>query len=389
MIQFIIRHTIKDYQDTENKDVRERYGVLAGVLGIVCNTFLCVVKLIIGTAMNSIAITSDAMNNLSDMGSSLVAMIGAKLSNRRPDKEHPFGHGRIEYISSLIISFLIMLVGVELLKGSAVKIIHPEPVLLQPVLMVILALSVLVKVWMFFYNRYIGKAINSSVQRATASDSLNDVIATGAVILTTVLGHFLQGIPVDGIVGVAVSLLVLYTGFSIAKDTVGMLLGTPPDPEVVHNLTEEILSGEGIVGVHDLVVHDYGPGRVMASAHAEVPDDANVVKIHEVIDGIEQKIEQDLGIVMVLHMDPISVNCEKTDQIKARVAELAKSVNPAFSIHDFRMTDGEGRINLIFDLAMPCELDEKQRLEAERRVRLKIQEEDPRYRAVIKMDTSF
>ena len=315
MIRLIVSKVIRDAENTQDKHVRERYGVLSGALGVLCNTLLFLTKLIIGVLMNSIAIISDAFNNFSDMGSSLVSIIGAKMSNKRPDKEHPFGHGRIEYISSFIISFLIMTVGLELAKSSVDKILHPQPVEFSWALTGILTLSILIKVWMFSYNRYLGRKINSTVLAATAKDSLNDVIATSAVIVSTVIGSFVS-FPVDGIIGLLVSVLVMYTGFGIAKETVGILLGTPPSKELVEKIRDEVLKNEEIKGIHDLIVHDYGPGRVMASLHAEVPDDINIVKIHEAIDETEQRIQRELGIEVVIHMDPIAQHCEETDRLK-------------------------------------------------------------------------
>ena len=388
MIKILIKKFIKDYENVNDKKVREAYGILGGLLGVICNIVLFLIKLTIGLLLNSIAIISDAVNNLSDIGSSLVTIVGSKLSNRHPDKEHPFGHGRFEYISSLIVSFIIMIVGFELFKSSISKIIHPEKMHFSLLLTAILCLSILVKIWMYIYNQYLGKKINSSVLIAVSHDSLNDVIATSAVIFSTILGHFVN-FPIDGIVGLIVSGLVIYTGFGIAKDTVGVLLGTPPTPELVDEISNIITSGEGIIGVHDLIVHDYGPGRVMASAHAEVPDDINIVKIHEVIDNTEQKIETELGIHIVIHMDPLSVNCERTNEVRKLVIDTVNEINPLFSIHDFRMTDGENKINLIFDLAIPCDIPDSERQKAVDAISQKLCDKDERYNMVIKIDNAF
>ena len=388
MIKILMKKFIKDYENVNDKKVREAYGILGGLLGVICNIVLFLIKLTIGLLLNSIAIISDAVNNLSDIGSSLVTIVGSKLSNRHPDKEHPFGHGRFEYISSLIVSFIIMIVGFELFKSSISKIIHPEKMNFSLLLTAILCLSILVKIWMYTYNQYLGKKINSSVLIAVSHDSLNDVIATSAVIFSTILGHFVN-FPIDGIVGLIVSGLVMYTGFGIAKNTVGVLLGTPPTPELVDEISNIITSGEGIIGVHDLIVHDYGPGRVMASAHAEVPDDINIVKIHEVIDNTEQKIETELGIHIVIHMDPLSVNCERTNEVRKLVIDTVNEINPLFSIHDFRMTDGENKINLIFDLAIPCDIPDSERQKAVDAISQKLYEKDERYNMVIKIDNAF
>lgn len=388
MIKFLIKKLIPDAENVTDRAVRERYGMLGGILGVICNLFLFAVKTAIGMLMNSIAIISDAFNNLSDLGSSLVTIIGTKMSNRHPDKEHPFGHGRIEYISSLIVSFIIILVGFELMKGSVEKILHPQEIAFQPILVAILTLSVLVKVWMFSYNRYMAKKIDSSVLNATAFDSLNDVYATGAVILATIAGQFTK-LPVDGITGFIVSILVMVTGYKISKNTIGILLGTPPKPEVVNEINEIILGQEGIVGVHDLIIHDYGPGRVMASVHAEVPDTIDIVKIHEIIDETEKRILQDMGIHIVIHMDPITVNSQRLEDLKNSVIQTVKSVNAAFNIHDFRMTDGEKNINLIFDLEVPCAMKESERKKALEEINLQLKQQDNRYNAVISVDDAF
>ncbi|MDW7660768.1 MAG: cation diffusion facilitator family transporter [Bacillota bacterium] len=304
MIRFLIKIFVKDYKNTEDKSVRESYGVFSGVLGIICNLFLFGVKLTIGLIMNSIAITSDAFNNLSDTGSSMITILGAKLSNRVPDDEHPFGHGRFEYISSLIIAFIIILVGFELLKSSFDKILNPEKVEFNWILIVILSVSILVKVWMYFYNRYIGNAIGSKVNQAAAYDSLNDVVATSAVILTTIVGKFID-FPIDGIAGLIVSMLIMYTGYGVAKDTVNVLLGMSPSAETVDKINSQILECDFIEGVHDLKVHDYGPGRTIASVHVEMSDRISIVKAHTEIDKVEKRILNELGIDIVIHVDPM------------------------------------------------------------------------------------
>lgn len=304
MIRLIIKKFIKNSENVNDKDVREAYGVLSGVLGIICNMLLFTIKLIVGFIINSIAVISDAFNNLSDLGTSVIAIFGAKLSNRPPDKEHPHGHGRYEYIATLVVSFVIFAVGLKLLGSSFDKILKPQKVVFNIVSMIILSISVLLKVWMFSYNRYIGKAINSSVNRAAASDSLNDVYATVGVIIGTLIGIFVA-FPIDGVMGLIISGLIMYTGFNTAKDSVNLLLGALPDPEVIERINELVLSGKNIKGAHDLKVHDYGPGRITASIHAEVSDHANIVDIHSEIDNIELKVKEELGIDMVIHMDPV------------------------------------------------------------------------------------
>lgn len=388
MIKLIIKKTIKNYKDTENEKVREEYGVLAGVLGIICNFVLFILKLSIGTIMNSIAITSDAMNNLSDMGSSVISIVSSKMSNQKPDKDHPFGHGRIEYVGSLIVSFIIILVGFELLKSSIEKIIHPEIITFNIILVIILALSVLIKLWMFSYNKYISRVINSSLMEATAHDSLNDSISTGAVILSLFIGQFTT-LPIDAIMGLLVSIFILVSGVKLAKEVIDVILGTPPSLETVKKISDIVLSGEEIVGIHDLIIHEYGPGRVFASVHAEVPDDVNIVKVHEVIDALEQRVQKELNFVLVIHMDPISLNDEKTQKIKKMLTEIVSEISSDLSIHDFRMTDGENNINLIFDLVVPIETSTEDRKKYVEIISNKLKEIDNRYNTVIQIDNAY
>ncbi|RXE60754.1 cation diffusion facilitator family transporter [Acetivibrio mesophilus] len=312
MIKLIIKWFIKDYRNVTDKKVRESYGVLSGVIGIVCNIFLFMLKITTGLFINSIAVISDAFNNLSDMGSSLVAILGVKLSNRPPDDEHPHGHGRYEYISSLVVSFIIFAVGLELLRNSFGKIMKPEEVTFNTISILILIISILIKLWMFSYNRYIGKTINSGINKATAQDSLNDFIATTAVVAGTLIGSFVR-FPLDGIMGLIISALIMYTGFSIAKDSVDLLLGVCPDTELINSINSYVLGGKNIKGIHDLKVHDYGPGRISASIHAEVSEGANIVEIHSVIDEIEQKIKNELGVDIVIHMDPVGETNEDSE----------------------------------------------------------------------------
>lgn len=388
MIQAIIKKFIPAYHDTKDKKVRELYCVLAGVLGIICNVLLFVVKLVIGRLMNSISILSDAFNNLSDMGSSIISILGAKLSNRRPDREHPFGHGRMEYIASFAVSFIILIVGFELFRSSIEKIVHPEPVRFNIVLILILALSLSLKVWMFSYNRYMGKKIDSTVLRAAASDSLNDVIATAVVIVATVIGNYVS-FPADGVMGVAVSIMIMISGFKIAKEVVDRLLGQRPDPALVKEIAGMILSYDGIIGIHDMIVHNYGPGRNFASVHAEVSDDSDIIKIHEVIDAAEQDILRETGVMMVIHMDPVSLNSPETQEIAAVVKGIIAEIDPALTFHDFRITKGQSRINVIFDLVVPIETTPERRREITSLIAQRLSAADPRYVAVIQVDTSF
>ena len=304
MIKPIIKSFIKNYEVIDDKIVREKYAVLSGILGIICNLLLFLIKLAIGIIINSIAVISDAFNNLTDLGTSVVTIFGAKLSNMPPDDNHPYGHGRFEYIASLVVSFIIFAVGLQLLRSSINKIISPEDIIFHWISIIILFLSISIKLWMYSYNKYIGQLINSSINRAIAHDSLNDVLATSAVVIGTVIGSFVT-FPIDGILGLIISILIIYSAFTIAKDSVNLILGPAPDPEIIEAINAIVLSGKDIKGAHDLIVHDYGPGRINASIHAEVSDEANIVDIHNEIDRIEKKINKELGISIVIHMDPI------------------------------------------------------------------------------------
>lgn len=388
MIKLLVKTFVKNYENTEDKKVRENYSVLGGVLGGICNLFLFGVKLFIGMAMKSIAIMSDAFNNLSDMGSCCVAVIGAKLSNRRPDREHPYGHGRLEYISSLIVAFLIMLVGFELFKSSFDKILHPEQIAFSLPMMMILALSLFVKLWMYCAYTYIGKKIDSSVMRATARDSINDVISTSAVIVATAVGYFLP-FSIDGYVGVIVAAYIMYGGFGLTRETIGLLLGTKPSPELIQQITDEILKADEICGIHDLIVHDYGPGRKFASVHAEVPESSNIVHAHEVIDEIERDVTEKLGIMLVIHMDPVADKDETVLALKKLILDTAKEIDESISIHDFRITNGDKVINAIFDMVIRDNFDEDGRKKIVDELKKRVAEKDPRLNLVVTVDEVY
>ena len=304
MIKIFIKKFVKNYDQTHDIGVRKAYGTLGGILGILCNLFLFAIKFLVGYAINSIAVISDAFNNLSDMASSVVGLFGARLSGKNADKEHPFGHGRAEYISSLIVAFLIILVGFELLRDSSAKIIHPEKIILSGGMLLLLLLSIVIKLWMFSYNRYMGRLIDAPILLAAAKDSLSDVIATSAVILSTIAARY-TAFPIDGIVGIVVSVLVMYTGYGVAKDTIDKLMGRSAGEELVQEITSRVLRGKNVLGMHDLMIHDYGPGHTIASVHAEVPDNLSLVEVHTVIDQIEHNIFEELGVDIVIHMDPI------------------------------------------------------------------------------------
>lgn len=387
MLKFIIQRFIPHYENTANKQVREAYGILAGVLGIICNLILFILKLLLGLFMNSIAVISDAFNNLSDCGSSIIAIIAAKMSNRPPDLEHPFGHGRIEYISSLIVSFIIFMVGIELLKSSFSKILHPEAVIFSWTSLIILVLSVALKIWMFSYNHYIGKVINSGINKATAYDSLNDALATSAVILSTLIGYYFN-LAIDGYVGLLISLFILYTGYSIAKETVNILLGASPNIELANQVKDMVSEGMYIVGTHDLKVHDYGPGRTIASIHAEILDTVNIVEAHLIIDDLEKRISEELNINIVIHIDPITTDEGKIHAMEYLVKTSVIEVNDSFSVHNIRMTKGFRGMNVIFDLSVPS----SQVPEADKIRKLiinKLKEKDPRLNVIVNSVTAL
>ncbi len=391
MFKLMAKIFIKDYTDTSNALVRQKYGVLSGVTGIICNLILFVLKLFIGLLINSVAVISDAFNNLSDMGSTVVSIVGIKLSNKKPDRDHPFGHGRFEYISALIVSFIIMLVGFELLKTSVEKIITPaEAQDINWLLTAFLALSLPIKLFMYGYNNAFGKAIDSAPLKATAADSLNDCISTSAVIVATIIdGFHILPFAVDGFVGALVSLLIMFAGFSVAKDTVGLLLGTAPDKKTVNAIAKMLTDTEEIVGLHDLIVHDYGPGRLFASVHAEIPDNADIIAAHETIDKVEKQIFNELGCEISIHVDPISVNNPDLKAVKEQIDKVLAENNCPWNVHDLRMTDGFDNKNIIFDIIVPFEASTALTEEILKKLRQAITELDQKYSVVIQVDRDF
>lgn len=352
MTKLLIRLFIKDAQNVANPAVRSAYGILSGAVGIVCNLLLTSAKFLIGTLTNSIAITADAVNNLSDAGSSAVTLFSFKAANRPADDEHPFGHGRIEYIAALGVAFLILLMGLELVRSSVDKIMHPEAITFSAPALIVLLLSIGVKIWMAVFNRSLGRRIHSPAVGAVVMDSISDTAATTVSMLALILSRF-TALPLDGYLGVVVALFIFYTGIQIVRDTIGNLLGQAPDPKLVKALESEILAFDGVVGVHDLIVHDYGPNRIFASAHAEVPSNEDVMKSHDTIDLIEREIKKKFHLDIVIHMDPIVVDDAHINRLRLQLVEIVQSVDPSFKIHDFRMVDGPTHTNLIFDLVVP------------------------------------
>ena len=387
MIKLLSKLLIKNSDDYSDPTVRRRYGILCGSVGVALNILLSLGKFIAGLSVNSIAVIADAANNLSDAGSSVITMAGFKLAGQKPDPAHPFGHGRIEYISGLIVSMAILLMGFELLKTSVEKIFSPEETVFSIAAIVILCASIAVKLYIFFYNKKIAAKINSSAMAATATDSISDCLATAATLLSIILSAA-TGINLDGYCGVIVALFILFAGFKAAKDTVNPLLGQKPDPEFVKQIEETVLSHEEVVGIHDLVVHDYGPGRIMISLHAEVSDKENILKIHDVIDNIEKELQKKLECHAVIHMDPISTDDENTLKLKKEINEIVKKENPEFSIHDFRVVAGDTHTNIIFDLLIPYGIRDD-----EENIKKKIDDEvkklNKNYFTVIEIDKNF
>ena len=350
MISLLARLFIK--QSGDEQAVRKAYGILCGAVGIGFNVLLFIGKFFAGTLAGSIAITADAFNNLSDAGSSFVTLLGFQMAGQKPDSEHPFGHGRIEYLSGLAVSMLILLMGVELAKSSLQKILHPEPVDSSPVVIAILCVSIAVKLYMFSYNRRLGRKLNSSAMEAISMDSLSDSAATLAVLIATLVGHF-TGLMIDGWCGILVAAFILWSGFNAAKDTLDPLLGTPPTREFVTQIRDIIMAHKSILGIHDLIVHDYGPGRVMISVHAEVSASENVLELHDEIDNVEKELREKLGCEAVIHMDPIVTDDGITEETRQRVAALVHCIDDEINIHDFRMVVGPTHTNVIFDAVVP------------------------------------
>ena len=340
----------KDGTEVEKRSI---YGMVCGFVGIFFNIILFVGKLLAGIITSSISITADALNNLSDAGSSIVTLAGFKLAAQKPDSKHPYGHGRIEYLAGLAVAAVILIMGFELFRDSIGKVLNPQNTEFSYVVIFILLASILVKCYMAYYNYSIGKEIDSAAVRAAAMDSMSDCIATGAVLVTTVLNH-LYGWQLDGYCGILVSLFIMYSGIQAARDSVDPLLGIEPDEEFLQQIEDISLSfDENIVGIHDLMVHDYGPGRKIISLHAEVPADSNMIQIHDVIDNLEKKLSKDLGCMATIHMDPVAVNDPEVKELKHQVADLVKEVLDAITIHDFRVVKGDTHTNLIFDMVVP------------------------------------
>ena len=387
MINLLVKTFVKDCGNVQDPRVRQRYGTLSGAVGIFLNLLLSAGKMIAGVLTGSIAITADAFNNLTDAGSSVVTLVGFRMAGKQADGDHPFGHGRIEYLSGLAVSVVILLVGLELAKSSVEKIIHPEPVEFSWLSAGILAAAICVKLWMSYFNRSLSRRIGSAAMAATATDSLSDAAATSAVLLSSLIGRF-TGVNIDAWAGILVAIFILRAGWGAAKDTLNPLLGQSPDPELVREIERTVLAHPQVVGIHDMIIHDYGPGRSMMSLHAEVPAGADIMAVHDEIDAIERELKAKYRIDASIHMDPIVTGDETVSRARQMVAGLVREVDPAMTIHDFRMTSGPRHRNLIFDVVVPYSVrqsDEAVRREIERKIRAA----DPNSFAVIQVDRAY
>ena len=386
MISLLARLFLKP-EGRDEAALRKGYGMLCGAVGIGLNILLFAGKFFAGTIAGSIAITADAFNNLSGAGSSFVTLLGFQLAGQKPDSDHPFGHGRIEYLSGLAVAMLIILMGFELAKSSLDKILHPAPVDSSWLVIAILCVSICVKLYMSFYNRSLGKKLNAPAMLATAADSLSDSVATTAVLIATLVGRF-SGLMIDGWCGILVAAFILWSGFNAAKDTVNPLLGTPPTHEFVNQIKELVMAHPGIIGIHDLIVHDYGPGRVMISLHAEVSASENVLELHDEIDNVESELREKLGCEAVIHMDPVVTDDGVTEETRERVAALVHCIDDAINIHDFRMVAGPSHTNVIFDAVVPYgfRLTDS---EVEEKIKTAVRTLDGNYFAVVKVERSY
>lgn len=387
MFEKLVRLFIKDSENTKDCVVREKYGILGGSVGIVVNVLLSAAKLLVGTLSHSIAITGDALNNLSDAGSCIVTLVGFKMANIKPDKEHPFGHGRIEYIAALIMGFIVELMGFELIKTSVERIREPEESVFSFAAVAVLLLSIGGKLFLAFFNRYLGKKIDSPAMTAAVADSISDTVATSATLISLILSQF-TSFPVDGVFGIVVALFIMYSGFGILKETISIILGKPPSKELVDELVEFILDHEDIIGIHDLVIHSYGASRTFASVHAEVPSTVDILKAHDTIDLIEREVQERFGLSLVVHLDPLVVNDKRVDELQKLVKASCFEIDPALHIHDFRVVDGPTHTNLIFDLVVPFgfKYSEKQVKEM---LSERIHEQNKNFYAVITAESSY
>lgn len=388
MTNIIVKTFIKDYKNVTDSKVRTKYGILSGCVGIALNVVLCLMKFFVGSMTGSIAITADAVNNLSDAGSSAVTVFGFKMAGKPADKDHPFGHGRIEYITAMIVSFIILFMGVELAIQSVKKIRTPEDVKFSLIGAIIIAVSILGKLWLAFFNKNLGKRIDSPAMTAVVADSLSDIAATSVTLIALILSKFFPSLHIDGWLGILVACFVLKAGLDIFKDTLSSLIGQPPSKELVDEIKNKILAYDHVSGIHDLIVHNYGPEHYFATVHVEIPADIDVMVGHDIIDNIENDIKKEIGIDLTIHYDPIVVNDERVNELKEMTDNIVKNINPELSIHDFRVVDGPMHTNLIFDVVIPYGFKEVPN-EIIKEISLKISEVNDSYFTVIKAEHSF
>lgn len=387
MITFLARLFIKDYNNTASPKVRQAYGMLCGAVGIGLNILLFIGKFLAGILSGSIAITADAVNNLSDAGSSFITLIGFKMAGQKPDSEHPFGHGRIEYLSGLFVAVAVLIMAFELVKTSIEKILHPEAVECSPLILAILAASILVKLYMAYYNKRLGKKLDSAAMSATAADSFSDMVSTSFVLIVT-LSSLFTDFNLDGWCGILVGIFIFYTGINAMKETINPLLGQPPAKELVQQIKDIVNAHPSVLGIHDLLVHDYGPGHLIISLHVEVSAKGDILKIHDEIDNIERELKQRLNCTATIHMDPVVTDDDFANQMKEKVWEIIRQLDSGLKMHDFRMVTGPSHTNLIFDVVVPynCPLSSKQ---VERTLSDKIQSLPGNFYAVICIDRDY
>lgn len=387
MFAFIVHRFIPHYEEIENTKVREKYGTLCSILSIICNAFMVVFKLLFGYMTHSVAIQADGLNNLSDMGSNLATLFGFKMASKHPDADHPYGHGRFEYITGLVIAFLILLVAFSSLKESLIKVIKPEAVNFQITAVIVLIVSILIKLWMASFNKKAGELIHSPSLKAAGQDSLNDVLTTLATLISLCLSLFTD-LPLDGIMGTIVSLFVLKAGIEIFKDTVDPLLGQAPDKELIQDICHYIMSYDKVIGIHDLMMHDYGPGRKYMTLHAEVDCREDIMVLHDQMDLIEREVLKKYNILTTIHMDPIDMNDELTNALREKVSAIVQEINIRYSIHDFRIVSGPTHTNLIFDVLLPAG-DETDHIALKKMIDTQIKNIDESYFCVIQIDHAF
>lgn len=388
MTNLLVKLFVKNHEQYENTKVRTAYGVMASIVGICCNILLFLIKIVVGAFLKSVSVTADAFNNLSDAASSVISFIGAKMAGKPADEEHPFGHGRMEYISALIVSFLVIQVGLSFFQSSLNKIKNPSEISFSIISVGILSLSVGIKLWLGCFNRRLGKKINSSVMKATAADAFGDVLTTSATILSIFICHFTK-VNIDGFMGLLVSGLVMWSGINIARETLEPLIGGRVDPKLCQEITRLVESYDGIVGTHDLIVHNYGPNKSLASIHAEVPNNVNIEVSHEIIDKAEREVSKKLNVFLVIHMDPVETQNETVLQFKQMVQEVVKEIDSHLSFHDFRLVDGKEHINLIFDLVVPFTYNANKQTEILAEVAETISKRDQRCQCIITIENSY